>query len=691
MENNLINESDVSFKNKLSTKLLMWFLIIAITPLTIISTINYYQLRNNLQESIVESLHATAELKTEFIDNWFNYRFLDLQSQSNNKDNVDFLEELSEAYKQSNSPLDRFVKSNNWNKIVDKNKNDLASLQKTYGYYDIFLISLNGDILFTLINESDLGSNLFSGEYSKTLFSKASKKSLQTEMPTFSDLESYKPSNGSVSGFIISPLVDENDAQVGLIAFQMQIEQIDNIMQNRTGLGKTGETLLVGTDFNIRSNSSLYNHEALDCVITTDIVKLWYVEHISKAFPHFSEKEEALSYINHNNTNVIGLHHPIEIADIKWVVISEITSDEAFAPIKEQAYLSIGLFVITILILLTIVIRLTGKIVKPIEKLTSIAENATNGDNIDKIDISTKDEIGILASTFNHMLNIQNENKDNLMEYTIDLKESKREQEEISHNLAKAIAELERSNEELDDFAYIASHDLKEPLRGLHNYSQFLLEDYEDKLDEDGKHKLKTLVNLTIRMETLINSLLEFSRLGRVDLAIKDVDLNIVVNDVLETLAIRLKEENVTIQIPEKLPIIVCDSVKIAELYRNLITNAMKYNDKEDKRITIGYEENNREFHKNYLYVQDNGIGIKENHIGSIFRIFKRLHGKDKYGGGTGAGLTIVKKIIDRHGGEIWTKSIVNEGTIFLFTLNGDLNNDNSKRIRTINADNLVS
>ena len=149
-------------------------------------------------------------------------------------------------------------------------------------------------------------------------------------------------------------------------------------------------------------------------------------------------------------------------------------------------------------------------------------------------------------------------------------------------------AELLRSNQELDDFAYIASHDLKEPLRGIHNYASFLIEDYGAKLDDEGRAKLETLQRLTQRMDTLLDSLLDSSRVGRLEFAIQETNLNELLAEVLDSLRISLQERGVEVRIPKPLPTLRCDRVRIGEVLRNLITNAMKYNDKPQKWIEIG-------------------------------------------------------------------------------------------------------
>ncbi|TAG92495.1 MAG: GAF domain-containing protein [Oscillatoriales cyanobacterium] len=251
--------------------------------------------------------------------------------------------------------------------------------------------------------------------------------------------------------------------------------------------------------------------------------------------------------------------------------------------------------------------------------------------------------------------------------------------------LASMNFELHRSNEELDSFAYIASHDLKEPLRGIHNYANFLMEDYAEILNEDGVAKLQTVVRLTQRMEDLINSLLYFSRLGRAELIRQTVNLDELVQQVIATLTISRPQNEVEFRIPQPLPSFECDRTQVNELFTNLIGNALKYNNKTEKWVEIGYIEQelgarSKELEESKIqnpkskifYVRDNGIGIPQEHLEKIFQIFRRLHGRDEFGGGTGAGLTIARKIVERHGGRIWVESTLSQGSTFYFTLSAE-------------------
>lgn len=237
--------------------------------------------------------------------------------------------------------------------------------------------------------------------------------------------------------------------------------------------------------------------------------------------------------------------------------------------------------------------------------------------------------------------------------------------------------ELERSNRELDSFAYAASHDLKEPLRGIHNYSTFLLEDYSDQLDEGGIERLKTLLRLTHRMDSLIDVLLQFAQIGREELQIQPVDLNDTVQQAIELVTAGRRDISPTFTIPRALPTIFCDPLLMERVFSNLFSNALKYTNTSDIQVEVGFLTKDERLlpppetfgpeslPSLAIYVKDNGIGIRKRHLKTIFRLFKRLHAPKKYGGGTGAGLTIVKKIVERHGGRIWVESEYGAGSTF--------------------------
>ena len=238
--------------------------------------------------------------------------------------------------------------------------------------------------------------------------------------------------------------------------------------------------------------------------------------------------------------------------------------------------------------------------------------------------------------------------------------------------------DLTSSNEELDAFAYVASHDLKEPLRGINRYAHQLLETVESFGDEN-RNRLESLMRLTMRMDSLLDSLLHYSRVGRTNLEFEPVNLNDVVADALEMVGVRRNHTNVVVAFERPLPTVLCDLVRVREIFSNLISNALKYNRDPLPRIELGYLHPDEPGQRPNMpaeadgetiyYVRDNGIGVEARHFEQIFRMFKRLHGRDEFGGGVGAGLTVVKKVVNRHGGHVWLDSTLNRGSTFYFTL----------------------
>lgn len=237
-----------------------------------------------------------------------------------------------------------------------------------------------------------------------------------------------------------------------------------------------------------------------------------------------------------------------------------------------------------------------------------------------------------------------------------------------AQELAKLNAELAERNRQLDAFVYIASHDLKEPLRGIHNFSQFVLEDCAKQLDAEGVANLQTVMRLSRRMESLLDALLKYSRLSRSEMALSKVDMNDALADALDLLIGLRQNRPAEIRTPRRLPVVQADRTLVAEIFANLVSNALKYNSRPDRWVEIGYEDGEAGAPPRF-YVKDNGIGIPAEHHQQIFRIFRRLHEREEFGGGTGAGLTIVRKLVERHGGQISVESEPGHGSRFLFTL----------------------
>ncbi|MGA1825267.1 MAG: sensor histidine kinase [bacterium] len=333
--------------------------------------------------------------------------------------------------------------------------------------------------------------------------------------------------------------------------------------------------------------------------------------------------------------------------------------------IAEKTNMTIKVTILSVIISLLLALGLgyylTNSISGPIKKLKEATIETGKGNLDSYVKIKSKDEIGILANAFNLMLTELKKSQDQIRSYT-------RQLEQAMSDLKRRSSELEKINAELDNFNYIASHDLRAPLRTIGGFADLLKKRYQDKLDETGHDFLSFIQKGVEQMKRIIADLLTLSQISRIHNPYEDVNLNELLHAVKERLIFDIIKFKVNLKIQEDLPTIQCDRIKMNEVFFNLINNAIKFSSKNNKivpEVEVGYRDAD-EF--NELFVKDNGIGIEPKYHEQIFGIFRRLH-TDKEYEGTGVGLNIVKQIIDDHQGRIWVESELGKGTTFYFTI----------------------
>ena len=238
------------------------------------------------------------------------------------------------------------------------------------------------------------------------------------------------------------------------------------------------------------------------------------------------------------------------------------------------------------------------------------------------------------------------------------------ERKYAEERLSRLLAELERSNKELEQFAYVASHDLQEPLRMISSYTQLLERRYSAKLDDDAREFIGYAVDGASRMQRLINDLLEFSRVNTRGRPLERIEVAQILDNVRANLSIAIEESGALVT-NDTLPIVMADAGQLGQLLQNLVANGLKFRNGTQPRVHVRAVE---EAHHWKFAVTDNGIGIEEQYFERIFLIFQRLHTKDDYPG-TGIGLALCKRIVERHGGSLWVDSTPNEGSTFSFTI----------------------
>jgi signal transduction histidine kinase len=327
--------------------------------------------------------------------------------------------------------------------------------------------------------------------------------------------------------------------------------------------------------------------------------------------------------------------------------------DEIGTRTSQVTALAIAVLALLVACAVVIVVGLRRLVLNPIDKLALDARAVTAGDIDHEITPTGPRELQTLGRDLEAM---RHRIVDDLAAV-----------EAARAQLDRQADELARSNAELEQFAYVASHDLQEPLRKVASFCQLLEQRYGDELDERGKQYLDFAVDGAKRMQQLILDLLTFSRVGRTGGPFTAVDLRHAALQAVSDLDEPISEKHAVVEIDD-LPTVQGDATLLTSLFQNLVSNAVKFNDSDVPRVTISARETADGWE---LACADNGIGIEPQHADRVFVIFQRLHGRDVYGG-TGIGLALAQKIVSYHGGSIWIDEGVTEGTTIRWTLPTD-------------------
>ena len=290
-------------------------------------------------------------------------------------------------------------------------------------------------------------------------------------------------------------------------------------------------------------------------------------------------------------------------------------------------------------------------VTRPLESVTDDARQVTSGDLAHPISVTGPSEIRALAADIEAM--------------RVRIVQELGEVETARAETAERNVALDRSNQELEQFAYVASHDLQEPLRKVTSFVQLLQQRYEGQLDARADEYIGFAVDGASRMQQLISDLLAFSRVGRNADRFQLTPLDETIGSALDNLDIALRETSAVVNVPPDLPEVVGDPILLTSLWQNLIGNSLKFRSEVAPRIDIGLRSRGGLW---LLSVSDNGIGIEPRFADKVFVIFQRLHGRDAYPG-TGIGLALCKKIVEFHGGHIWLDAEASNGTRICFTL----------------------
>ena len=356
-------------------------------------------------------------------------------------------------------------------------------------------------------------------------------------------------------------------------------------------------------------------------------------------------------------------------AGLQWILVMVHNVDEVLKPALALRNRILVVSIILIVMGIIVASLISHSILNPLARLQRGVEIIGAGNLDYRVGISSEDEIGQLSRAFDQMIENLAAITTSRDELNAEIAQRKRAEEEITilnegleQRIATRTMELERVNEEQKDFAYVVSHDLKAPLRAVTQLADWISQDYAPAFDEAGMEQMNLLVSRVKRMDALIDGILQYSRIGRVNGEAKQIDLNTLVRDVIQLIS---PSDHIQIIIENELPVIVCDRMRVQQVFQNLLSNAMKFMDKPEGEIRIGCVDEDTHWK---FSVADNGPGIDEKYHEKIFQIFQTLVSRDEHES-TGVGLSIVKKIVEFHGGKVWVESEVGKGSAFFFTL----------------------
>jgi signal transduction histidine kinase/DNA-binding response OmpR family regulator/HAMP domain-containing protein len=395
----------ILFKPGLGRSLVLWFLLLALLPLTVVSLISLEHSGTILRNDAFRITQLQTRLLGERIDNYFRRMILDLALETNRHDHLVFVQSLNNALLDSGQDAHEFVGSRQWTQLVDQYGDGLTTLRRTYKYQNVYLISTRGDILYSVVENNDLGTNLFTGMYADSRFAAAARRSFSSGKATFSDLELFEPSGTQPTGFLISPLVDEGGNKAGLLAFQFSSRQIESIMASSRAVLQNGDIYLLGPDRTLRSRQSRKHvGDFLKTVIDTRQAHYWHELNVQKKLRVDDPDIAAMVYQGPHGKEVLGSHYTVFILDVPWAVIAEVEADAAFAAMHHQRAIHLSLLSGTFIVVVVFALILANRIVRPIHDLSDTTRHVAAGELEHQIPVSGNNEIGELAVDFNAML-----------------------------------------------------------------------------------------------------------------------------------------------------------------------------------------------------------------------------------------------------------------------------------------------
>jgi signal transduction histidine kinase len=617
--------------------------------LTIAGLLVGYVTERDLRKDVLNQLLTTAGSKAKQIETYVQQREREVTTLSRTPTVIAAMEKLVLVFQKP-----RDLNSPEYLALENRYRPYLTHYTQTTGCKDLFLISPNGDAVFSMMKGEDLGSNYKTGIYRDSELAKVFDRAstlLETQMSDFG----YYQATNQPAAFIAAPVIRDGTV-LGVVALQMSNEEIYELAQDYTGLGETGETIIGHREEDRVVFLTPVRHDPHADFRRRILMGADLARPLQQAVR--GKKGQGIA-IDYRSQEVLATWR--YLPHCRWGMVVKIDSQEAFAPIVRLRNQSVTIGAIVILVVVLVALIVSHSISKPITQLAQATRIITGGDLTRRAEVKSADEIGELAHEFNTMVERVGEQTEEMRALNLTLEQRVAERTE---ELSRTTDRLARSNTDLEQFAYVASHDLQEPLRAMSGFCQLLQRRYQGKLDATADDYIQEVVAGAERMQRLIVDLLDYSRVGRKGKPFEPTDCTAIIEQTLARLHASIEETDAQVRY-DGLPTVNGDPLQLAQVFQNLISNAVKFRGDRTPEIHISAEPRADEW---LFSVRDRGIGIDPKFKERIFVIFQRLHTREQYPG-TGIGLAICKRIIERHGGRMWLESQPGHGSNFLFTI----------------------
>lgn len=624
------------------SKLLILFLAVALIPTLLVQYLIFNRYRKSLEIAEIRHLQDVLIIKANNLETFFHRLKTDILIARNRYVIRKYVPSLTAFQNDPNNP--RYIEAV---KIINEQLQQMKSVLPDLA--DIMIINPQGKFVYAVRHQHHAFDVSKAAPAQLTAFEKGRKDVY------FSDVYFDDFHDKRFEMLITAPVVDLNDVFVGVVVFEVDMNGVYQIIQEKTALGYTGEALLAKKFENELIYLSPLKYEPNSVLIKKAAIGSKQAIPMQKAV---QGKFGAGIDFDYRGKKVIAAWQYFPALD--WGIVAKIDISEAFADAVYLQKLTFITIIIMFVFACLIAFYVSLYISKPVKMLAKGAEIIGSGNLDYKVGTKHRDEIGQLARNFDKMtanLKTTTASRD-------DLNREIKERTQAETMLKQLTEELKRSNKELEQFADIVSHDLREPLRAITGFVELLQMRYKDKLDDQAKEYIQYAVDGGKTMKNMILGLLEYSRVQSKGEKFTKTDANKILKDAIDGLCVSIEENKANIT-NDQLPIIKADASQITQLFQNLIQNAIKFKSEKPLEIHIGCQRQRNGW---LFYVRDNGIGVDPQYHETIFTMFHRVHRQGEYEG-HGVGLAVCKRIIERHKGNIFVESEPGKGSTFYFSI----------------------